>query len=377
MPSQTLRYSTRIVARPLRPGFESLHSIYRWSCLSLLHTPRRCAAIAAVLLTVAVTCGGGAVDASASPMDVPFRYDGDSLRCRRSCKRRGQPWYLATPRLGTPDGQAMYDYPCADTLDILLVKVIGIFERRPAVVFNLVYLLTYPLTALAMLYAARRLALGWTAAVAAGVLFAFLPYHALRGQHHLFLTTFFPVPFLVTVVVEIAMGRLPFFPEGDDGRTRFCLTDGRTVWAAVTALVCGAANPYYGFFALLLLPVAGLGSDRWRRRRPYHHATPQHARWCPAFKAEAGKLHAEGICWKFTQLLFSSRTPIECAAGCRGGHRDNRPLNENSATLGQSGRPLPGPVGRACGCRPVAAGHALADGPARILFGTFGGPACW
>ncbi|MFL5339597.1 MAG: hypothetical protein ACJ8F7_05455 [Gemmataceae bacterium] len=201
--------------------------------------------------------------------EVPLEYDGDALFMQALVQTAvEQPWYLDTPRLGGPQGQAMYDYPCADTLDILLVKIVGLFDRRPAVVFNLVYVLSFPLAALAMLVAGRRLGLGWPAAIAAAVLFAFIPYHAMRGQRHLFLATYFPVPLTVTVLVELAMGGLPFFPETEPGPVRFRVWDRDALWAVLIILLTGMTNPYYGFFTLLLLLVAGLVDALTRRRWP-------------------------------------------------------------------------------------------------------------
>src|SRR5439155_802708 len=181
-------------------------------------SPRRWAAPVAAAATVAVTCAALAVLMrwDHARWDVPFDYDGDALLMQVIVQTGlEQPWYLATPRLNAPHGLAMYDYPCADTLDMVLIKMIGLFERRPAVVLNLLYVLSYPLAALAMLIAARWLGVSWPAASAAGVLFAFLPFHALRGVGHLFLATYFPLPLIVPVVVEVATGRLPFFPERD------------------------------------------------------------------------------------------------------------------------------------------------------------------
>jgi phosphoglycerol transferase len=199
--------------------------------------------------------------------DVPFEYDGDSLLMLEIVQTSlERPWYLETPRLGAPGGLQMYDYPCADSLDIVIVKLLGLVDRRPAVVLNLLYVLSFPLAALTMLAAGRRLGLGWAPAAAAGVLFAFLPYHALRGIHHLFLSTYFPIPLMVVVLVEIAIGQLPFLAHRDDGRPRLALRNGRSLWAIVSAVLLGSANPYYAFFALLLLLVAGLVDLLSRRR---------------------------------------------------------------------------------------------------------------
>ena len=224
---------------------------------------------AAAVAVVAITAAALAVLMrwGSARWDVPFDYDGDSLLMQSLVQTSlEQPWYLSTPRLGAPHEQAMYDYPCADTLDIVLVKLIGLFERRPAVVFNLFYVLTYPLAALAMLYAARRLALGRIASMAAAVLFAFLPYHALRGQTHLFLSSYFMIPLMTLLLVEIAMGQLPFFQKGESGHMQFRIANGHSARAAIVAALFGATNPYYSYFGLLLLPVAG-AVDAWTHRR--------------------------------------------------------------------------------------------------------------
>ena len=134
--------------------------------------------------------------------------------------------------------------------------------------FNCVYVLGYPLAALAMLAAGRRLGLGWPAAAVAGILFAFVPYHALRNQQHLFLGTYFPIPFMVTVLVELTQGQLPFFPADALGRRRFRLADWGTIRAVLIAGMFGMANPYYGYFALLLLVVIALANLLARRRWP-------------------------------------------------------------------------------------------------------------
>src|SRR5262249_8404175 len=142
------------------------------STLTAMPTPpppsrrRWLAPIAAIIMTVTVTCAalGILMRWDRARCDVPFEYGSDVMLKRLAgtpnAARRFPPneygsdamlmrlvvqtaleqtWYLHTPRLAAPDGLAMHDYPCADTLDILLVKVIGIFEHRPAVVLNLLY----------------------------------------------------------------------------------------------------------------------------------------------------------------------------------------------------------------------------------------------
>ena len=128
----------------------------------------------------------------------------------------------------------------------------------PAVVFNAFYLLTYPLTAVTTVAVARRFGLSGPAAVTAGVLYAFQPYHYLRGQTHYFLAAYYVIPLAVMLMLDLCLGRLPFFPHAAGGGRRFSLRDRDTVVAGLVALATSAAGAYYAFFTCALLMAAGL-----------------------------------------------------------------------------------------------------------------------
>ena len=95
-------------------------------------------------------------------------------------------------------------------------------------------------------------------ALVGALLFAFLPYHLLRNEAHLFLTSYYAIPLLVWLVVCVAEGRVLF----DRSRPL------RTAGFVAICVVGGAASNYYAVFGLLVLlalvPVAALA----RRSRP-------------------------------------------------------------------------------------------------------------
>ena len=68
---------------------------------------------------------------------------------------------------------------------------------------NLFYLLTHPLTALTMLFAARWMYLGRVISVAVALLYAFAPYHIWRGEHHIALSAYFMLPVALVVALSI------------------------------------------------------------------------------------------------------------------------------------------------------------------------------
>src|SRR4030081_1460675 len=90
---------------------------------------------------------------------VPFSYQFDALQHAMFVKGvLDQGWYVVNDSLGAPFGQELYDFPQnGDNLQLLIIKVLGLFSGNFAVVLNLYFLLTFPLIALAAYVVLRRL----------------------------------------------------------------------------------------------------------------------------------------------------------------------------------------------------------------------------
>ncbi|HEX5272559.1 MAG TPA: hypothetical protein VFW33_18805, partial [Gemmataceae bacterium] len=142
----------------------------------------------------------------------------------------------------------------SENLIYLLIKLIGLAARDARLTMNLYYLLTFPLAALAALFVLRRLGVSYPPAFVAAVLFALLPYHFLRSECHLTLSSYFLVPFAILVAVWLYFGRLP---------------RRRTLAAVVICLLLSAGGVYYAFFSCALLATAALAAAaRLRAWRP-------------------------------------------------------------------------------------------------------------
>lgn len=185
---------------------------------------------------------------------VPYVYHGDALYLIAAIKgivEHG--WYLVNPRLGAPFAQEIYDYPMADGLHWACLKLLTCFSTTPGVVFNLYLFATFPLTTLATLAVLRRFGVSFATAIAASLLYTFLPWHFMRIEH-LFLACYYLVPPMVMVVLEVYLGLL----QGSETR-----------WTRVRAggicLLVGATGIYYAFFACFLLVVAGIARFLDRR----------------------------------------------------------------------------------------------------------------
>ncbi len=220
--------------------------------------------LAAALITVAVLVAGLRLDKA--DFHAPFTYDYDALLILpfvTEVVEGGTHW--RTPRLGAPGVQELYDFPVVDHLHFALIWCLGCAFPSPVIVFNLFYVLTYPLTAATTLAVCRRYGLSGPASVAAALLYAFQPYHYLRGQTHYFLAAYYMVPPAMMLILDICRGRLPFYPARPDGSRRLSLHNRDAAVAVTVALLVSAAGAYYAFFTCALLAVAGLYG--WVRTR--------------------------------------------------------------------------------------------------------------
>ncbi|MBW3608214.1 MAG: hypothetical protein KY463_07645 [Actinobacteria bacterium] len=178
--------------------------------------------------------------------DVPlFDVAGDSsyyLTTIKGVLENG--WFLHNPDLGAPFGQDNHDFAIGDVAHYVLVWLLGLVLGDPVVVFNAFFLLCFPLIAVVTYAVLRDLGAARAPALVAGVLFAFLPYHMIRGQQHLFLTSYYEIPLAVWLVAMLAEGRSLF---------RRGAPRGRMLVVVGACLVVGAGASYYAIFALLVL----------------------------------------------------------------------------------------------------------------------------
>lgn len=206
---------------------------------------------------------------------VPLQSSGDAAFYQGVIIRplMTQPWYIVNSDLGAPYGLELYDYPAGtDTLLYLVMKPIAVLTRDSAVTLNIFYLLTYPLVAVGMLFAARSLGLRRTTSVAVSLLFAFLAYHLLRGEAHVALSAYFMLPpgLIVALRNERWSG-----PDGQAGSgtaravSRFGwarpLRTKRFAGVCLVGVVFGLTGVYYAlFFVIMLLLMGALAAVRRR-----------------------------------------------------------------------------------------------------------------
>jgi len=92
------------------------------------------------------------------PLGIPLVYTSDALSGGAQFKGTLENgWYEHNPDLGAPFGQNLHDFPTADNLQFVFARFFGIFTDQWAVAYNLTYLATFPLTAMAAFWFIRLL----------------------------------------------------------------------------------------------------------------------------------------------------------------------------------------------------------------------------
>jgi phosphoglycerol transferase len=177
-------------------------------------------------------------------------------------------WYLHNDFLSAPEGLSLEDFPITDTAHLAALRFLALWTGNYAAVLNLFFLLTFPLTAVASLYAFRALNVSYGPAIACSLLYTFLPYHFFRGEVHVFLAAYYFVPLMATLVLWMGLGTGEHdraTPGGGPAPT--------PQYAGLPAkLICvlvASAGTYYAFFGgVLLLVAAAFRARRDRALRP-------------------------------------------------------------------------------------------------------------
>jgi hypothetical protein len=161
-------------------------------------------------------------------LSVPFRYSevDDTkfyLLLIKSILAHG--WFLTNHNLGAPFGQQLYDFPQgADDLNLFTLKLIGLVSPHPGVVINVFLLVTFVLDGAAACLVLRRLGVSPLVSIVCAVLFALLPYHFFRSDSHLFLSSYWSLPFIAYLFIAVLDDRPLFTRDPSGGRVRRWLT---------------------------------------------------------------------------------------------------------------------------------------------------------
>jgi len=186
---------------------------------------------------------------------TPFGYSGDAvfnLALVRGVIDNG--WFLSNPDLAYPFGQGLAEYaPSGDNLTFVLIRALALFTSDPALIVNLVYILSFPVIAVVTFLVLRRVGLSAAVAVVCATLYALAPYHFLRGQGHVLLGFYYTPPLAGMLVLDVLAGR-PLFSRRALASPRWLSwASRRSLGTLAICAVIASGGVYYGVFALVLL----------------------------------------------------------------------------------------------------------------------------
>lgn len=206
----------------------------------------------------------------AAEWHVPFQYSGgdplESQAVIKSVIDTGT--YLENPMLGAPGQFEYYDYPRTEHFQIFIVRILSAFSQDYALVINLFFVFTFPLTALIAFAVLRHFGISFLPALVASLLYAFMPYHFIRGETHFFLSCYFFIPVSVAICLWICQNEA--FMTRNAKRRWWPTLKGVT--ATFFCILIASSGTYYAFFTCFLILISGIyaftHTKRWSSLQP-------------------------------------------------------------------------------------------------------------
>ncbi|CAN7711084.1 sugar translocase [Pseudoduganella sp. LjRoot289] len=191
-------------------------------------------------------------------LGTPYWYTGDGLGHAWQIKRVTEGWVLSNGRSGFPFGSDFHDYPGSDAGNLLVFKLIGLFNGDWQAIYNLYFLAGFGASFASAFVVLRAASLERPYALAGAVLFAFLPFHFERIAH-LFYTWYFVVPLFFHCALRMADGRLFEGKLFSQPRARLL--------AGAGLVAISSFGVYFALFGVLLfgtVALAGALRGDWR-----------------------------------------------------------------------------------------------------------------
>lgn len=191
-------------------------------------------------------------DAAITRYPLAYGIGGDGMTGLVTAKSMLQNgWIYQNPYIGAPGNGTNYDAVTMELMLSLIEQCLVTLTHNWILGYNLFYLSSYILIGITSFYALKQLELETVIALPSAVLYAFAPYHQMRGIGHLYLGMYFMVPLIVLYMYRL-MKKEQLFRKG---RTIFKRngSDGWITIPNILRIVCimcmALTGIYYAFFA--------------------------------------------------------------------------------------------------------------------------------
>jgi len=181
---------------------------------------------------------------------MPFAYNGDlmwNLTTIKGIIENG--WYLTNNSLGAPFSYNIIDYPSSDLFHFLIIKFLALFIHNASSILNIFYIFTFVSTFITSFFVFKHFKIRTGLTIVGSYLFTYLPFHLIRAENHLFLSSYFMIPLIVMVICWIFSKESVFFKKS---------LDRQSVLAIIIALLISSTGIYYAFFSVVFILFAGV-----------------------------------------------------------------------------------------------------------------------
>lgn len=178
-------------------------------------------------------------------------------------------WWLHNPSLNWPFGQNYHDFPTGgETLQMVLAKASMWVLPSPSAAMNVYYLLGFGVLALIAFLVLRHLRFGFVIATVVALTYAFLSYHFVHEQSHIFRSTYATAPLGFMVLIWAFSWRRHFLRDPAArvrGRLRASLRGDRVAVAVIVCVLIGMTETMTTAFTMALLGASAIVvAIRWR-----------------------------------------------------------------------------------------------------------------
>ncbi len=192
-------------------------------------------------------------------LSIPFVYSGDVNPVGMFIKSViDNGWFIHNNYIGMPFGLDMRDYPISSSFDFSIIKILSLFSSNYAVVMNLFYLITFPLTTITSVFVFRKLNISFPLSIFGAILYTYIPYHLFRGEGHFFLSQYFLLPLIILVILWIFDDSDLLFIYKNKNKNEKFLINRKTIYCCILCIFIGSTCIYYAFFSCFFLLIAGL-----------------------------------------------------------------------------------------------------------------------
>lgn len=192
-------------------------------------------------------------------LHLPVSFQGDSVLTMNSLQNMIQGgWYFETKHLGYPTGQALQDFPAvADGLFILTARVLTLGSHNPALVFNALFLMAFPLNYLGSFIGLRMLRIRSAVSASLSVVYALVPYNFLHGPGHVGLVWNFAIPIWLAFLIRQTSAD-PLIPSGTHLFEKALSSRRALLGVILVGVLAGTTGFYYLVFFLLVAVPLGI-----------------------------------------------------------------------------------------------------------------------